>query len=1235
MALWTGQNPYATKKQLISSISGLYTDIQDLEVSTIRVGDFQVSTLTAKNWISTPELYVSSIIGGGIQVNNGLLQISTGDISLLSLSTLSLKGIDLGGIDLSFDLGLGNALGGFLGGLGALVGGAFIGVGTGVGLAVQGLETGLASLILGRGDNTISNTYETINGTTQLQISTLGNAYPLYSTIFRTVSSVSANQVPGKEMFVSSFFQPGTTCIRSVSDPLNLITGDSNLNTSTIQSFGQWVPFVDPTVTGEDIIARDAFFSSITVYPPAGITGIINAPSNAAPNDTGLYQTVNIFPQTYTYNTPSNFQTIATNPSVFNTETSLVYGNQTMDFISTPYSQYTSTIGNYIGGVYFLTSSITNQSTIPKFIYTGSILGGADIAVCEPDETGFLSTGTMDFVAQSSNIFLQWGLAVDNLNSTIAQGTSKRVSWDISANTSNFIDIPQPFSTIVSNTITSYQMKVKPLEIEIDTVAVPDNGSGSGWAGMAFRVNRATFGAGTTFQNEPNYPYQFNDNVFINGILEATGIIATSTIFATSTFVDTQISTASIIADTAIIDSITATGIQTDAITTGQLDSDLCKVSSLRVQEPNWTNLAYGITSESRHIFAAPGIPLTMNVGLPGAGYLNSNVRFDFQTDAFSQEIQIVAHPANKTVMEIQQSTIYMENAIIDNLLAENLVYGQATAVDFATSTINFGWTGNFNVATPVEYALNQTLVTAPGVFWTDYNAAQYQTLKLMNFCNTVNVLAQQFSTPLTQLNTSFGSSNIQGWASTIFFNNSFSPFARVNLVANAGFGELSLQAQTNPVLVSLNTVSEVGGVPVTVPVGSTYKFTSGGATWTTASNAPTPGYISYNNQFQMSMDFEKVNISTTDTLSLNAEKIELNGQIVAPNLQLSNIYASGFISTGLVTGSATRTTVNDSFSQPFQMFNTTTTFNDGLINLRGTVIPSRGFNLFNSYNFNEWNNTQFNIDTTVAAGRPTLIVGEVIVTSPPVTPYAGQFFINNAIDSPALVIPVYQNIEGVLSTIGSIAGNTYARVITTNGTNWTIQSNIPSPMGATSATYSNYYTVTMNSAQTVINAGMPLIYNSPSLLYNTNKVFFYAPQIRVATIDAPSFNTREAGMESSFYYDSNISFSKKGATSFWESAAFNPILNFYSNTYYSVAGWQPTVSLNRLRISGNSVSSWELTATPYPVGGGASDFVWGTSRYVMIITDELNPSGNLREDYLMIPRNYFNFAWQGQGPLN
>lgn len=239
-ASWSGNPPLATKNQLLSTSSGLYEDLKDFNFSTI-----SVSTLTVPIWISTPLLYVSDIIGANVDISGITInQDGVFNAPIVSLSSMNLKGFDnLLGLDVSFDFGLGNAIGGFLGGLGALVGGATIAVGTGVGLAIQGAEQGIATMVAGRPQNFLnSNVYETINFTSQLQVSTLGNAYPLYSSIFRTVSTNFPDQEPGKEIFVSTFFSPGQICIRSASDPFNLISGDSNLNTSTIQSFGQWVP---------------------------------------------------------------------------------------------------------------------------------------------------------------------------------------------------------------------------------------------------------------------------------------------------------------------------------------------------------------------------------------------------------------------------------------------------------------------------------------------------------------------------------------------------------------------------------------------------------------------------------------------------------------------------------------------------------------------------------------------------------------------------------------------------------------------------------------------------------------------------------------------------------------------------------------------------------------------------------------------------------------------------------
>lgn len=283
-ANWRGNPPLVLKNQLLSTTAGLYEDLKDFNFSTVSVstltvplwistaalyfsdikgGNIDVSTITVPTWISTAALYVSDIKGANIDIS-GITIDPKGifNAPIVSVSSMSLKGLELG-LDVSFDFGLGKAIGGVVGGLGAAVGGGLIAVGTGAGLAIQGAATGAATLIAGRPQNFISETnYETINFTTQLQVSTLGNANPLYSTIFRTVSSISPTQIPGLEIFTSSFFYPGQICVRSVSDPFNLMSGDSNINTSTIQSFGQWTAFEG--LETENIVANSLSTNTIS-----------------------------------------------------------------------------------------------------------------------------------------------------------------------------------------------------------------------------------------------------------------------------------------------------------------------------------------------------------------------------------------------------------------------------------------------------------------------------------------------------------------------------------------------------------------------------------------------------------------------------------------------------------------------------------------------------------------------------------------------------------------------------------------------------------------------------------------------------------------------------------------------------------------------------------------------------------------------------------------------------------
>ena len=209
----------------VSTINGVAFPGSGGNVSTFST--IYVSSLFANN-ASVSTLNVSSISDFG-----GSAVISTVTSQTILTSTLAFAPT-VGGFNPKIDLGMGGFLGGLAGEGAGILGAA---------LGAAALGTGIAGLAMPRTTNNISPTkFETINGTTQLQVSTLGSAV---SSILRFVSS-SSTTVPGKEIFVSTVIAPGTTCIRSMSDPLNL--ANSNFQTSTIQSFGQWTAL--PTGSG-------------------------------------------------------------------------------------------------------------------------------------------------------------------------------------------------------------------------------------------------------------------------------------------------------------------------------------------------------------------------------------------------------------------------------------------------------------------------------------------------------------------------------------------------------------------------------------------------------------------------------------------------------------------------------------------------------------------------------------------------------------------------------------------------------------------------------------------------------------------------------------------------------------------------------------------------------------------------------------------------------------------------
>ena len=315
MANWQG-TPFTPSISQFSTLKGEIENIpREIITSSIYVSSIYISSMGQFNDLSGYQLNVSSLFTANISS-------IFGDFTVISLSTLAFNPQFSGTFSPKIDLGMGGFFGNLLGSLGS---GALS-----VGLGAGGLATGIMALALPRGNKQINNAvYETINGTTQLQISTLGTTYPLYSSIFRTVSSVSANQVPGSEILVSSFFLPGTTCIRSVSDPLDLPV-DIYFG-STIQSFGEWVPI--QISTGGGSYTPTPTFSNVDITyqnePGLAISKIGNInfstgyavlpPSVQVPNLTTLSSFFNHYSAVSQYNL---------NQITFSTgDVSVLYGN--------------------------------------------------------------------------------------------------------------------------------------------------------------------------------------------------------------------------------------------------------------------------------------------------------------------------------------------------------------------------------------------------------------------------------------------------------------------------------------------------------------------------------------------------------------------------------------------------------------------------------------------------------------------------------------------------------------------------------------------------------------------------------------------------------------------------------------------------------------------------------------------------------------------------------------------
>jgi microcystin-dependent protein len=252
-----------------------------------------ISSFTLPNALTVSSIAASSINSGNIStnvMNVGTLNSLVGNFSTLNapggtttpiVSSVITVAKELFTSTMTFsatlspnlDLGLGGVIGGLVGGVTANA--------MGVGLGAAGLATGMSALILARTSGGLNpSQFQTVNGTTQLQFSTIMAANPGIALTgkFLETDSASPLTTPGNLSTVTKFLGFGQSFVaRSVSDPLNLPNADGAAG-KAIQSFGEWTKVLPGAM---DMGISSIFNQYNTAYIDFDYTSFVS-PSRAA-----------------------------------------------------------------------------------------------------------------------------------------------------------------------------------------------------------------------------------------------------------------------------------------------------------------------------------------------------------------------------------------------------------------------------------------------------------------------------------------------------------------------------------------------------------------------------------------------------------------------------------------------------------------------------------------------------------------------------------------------------------------------------------------------------------------------------------------------------------------------------------------------------------------------------------------------------------------------------------------
>lgn len=436
----------------------------------------------------------------------------------------------------------------------------------------------------------------------------------------------------------------------------------------------------------------------------------------------------------------------------------------------------------------------------------------------------------------------------------------------------------------------------------------------------------------------------------------------------------------------------------------------------------------------------------------------------------------------------------------------------------------------------------------------------------------------------------------------------------------------------------------------------TTYRFTlppvgTRNGWWTMTTPAGAPYASSNTNTFQIFQDINDTYIRATDRLHIQAGDIFFDGTANFSNYNTSNVTAVGGTFSTLYAGVLSTNTINASnvivnpltggfdsfFFKPstlsFLTNPTTVTPLQMAFNVQSpdyvpsfTLLPPfMGSNAFTSYNYTSWNGTVWNNQTALILGPPKIFLGDVQTSQ---GSYAARFWINNDFVATPYALPIYTITSSGSNQLGFIPGGNWGLIQTTDGSTWTLNSNVPNPQGTVGGNFSNIVTISQTASQTTLNNTQNIQLNAPNTTMVTGSLNLYADQIRVnsrryGSLQSAGLPSFPIGIENTVYIDPNISWTYNAGNTTWESDATNALFNINNTIFYDANSWIVQVIPSRFRTNNRAILSWDVQPTILPVSGGG--YSWGYNRYIQVGADPGSGANNWNW-VIAFPKNYCTY---------